>query len=544
MQDVQPARFSVAILVALTAPAAAAPSRAPVVVTLVIDQVPASFAETRWPLLPATGGFQRLLREGTRATIEYQHAVTDTAPGHATLMTGAPPRDSGIYTNELLDPATRTKISVLRDPATRVVAADGKERPSPSSSLAALRLPTIADGERAAHAHATIVSLSLKDRSALPGGGRAPTAVLWFDYGIGGFVTSTAFARAFPAWALRHGGPEAMHEQFTRTWTPLDEAFVKAHSSTLDAQPGEGDLDGIGIAFPHALGKSTNAPHAFRSTPFADEVLLALAVDAIDAAPPGEPMLLALSLSANDYVGHVFGPDSWEAWDELLRLDGALAHFFAALDERFGPRGWSLLVAADHGVDRMPEVAHAGGRLMPDELTGKLRAVAKRTVGDGDFILGIADPYVYVTDAARALPPEKRRALDDALAAELRATPGVAGVFDARHPAARCPAGVGLDACVCRSIPTGATGTAPELYVAAAPGWFFDPDIVVGKGASHGSVAPNDRRVPFVVRAPGRVAAGRVEKSPLPPSSFAVTAAHLLGIAPPPGARGGRDLAR
>ena len=66
----------------------------------------------------------------------------------------------------------------------------------------------------------------------------------------------------------------------------------------------------------------------------------------------------------------------------------------------------------------------------------------------------------------------------------------------------------------------------------------------IGKGASHGSFAPNDRMVPFVVRAPGRVAAGRVEKSPLAPSSVAVTAAHLLGSAPPPGARGGRDLAR
>jgi hypothetical protein len=542
---VQPARLGVALALLLVAPAAAA--RAPVVVTLVVDQFPASFADARWPLLPATGGFARLRREGTRATIEYQHAVTDTAPGHATLMTGAPPRESGIYANEILDPTTRKKISILRDPATRVVAADGKARPSPSSSLAALRLPTVADAERAAHPKATIVSLSLKDRSALPGGGRAPTAVVWFDAGLGGFVTSTAFAREFPSWALTHAGPAAMKAEYARTWTPLDEAFVKAHASTPDAQPGEGDLDGIGVSFPHALGTSTNAPHAFRSTPFSDEVLLALAVDAIDTAPADEPMLLALSLSGNDYVGHVYGPDSWEAWDELLRLDGALARFFAALDQRFGARGWSLVLAADHGVDRMPEVTHAGGRLLPDEMTPKLRAAARRAVGDGDWVLGVADPYVYVTAAARALDPARRRALDDALVAELRATPGVAGVWDVHAMPARCPAGVGLAACVCRSIPPGALappGDLVELYVAVAPGWFFDPDIVVGKGTSHGSAWPNDRTVPLLVRAPGRVAAGRVVAGTVPPSSFAVTAAHLLGVAPPAGARGGRDLTR
>ncbi|HEX9104615.1 MAG TPA: alkaline phosphatase family protein, partial [Polyangia bacterium] len=433
----QPVRLGVALLVfGLGAVAVAAPARAPIVVTLVIDQFPAAYADARWPLLPATGGFARLRREGTRATLAYDYAVTDTAPGHAALMTGASPRESGIYANEILDPATRKKVSILRDPATRVLAADGKPRELPSSSLAALRLPTLADGERSAHPSATIVSLSLKDRAALPGGGRAPTAVVWFDAGLGGFVTSTAFARAFPSWALTHAGPDAMRAVYARTWTLADPAFVAAHAATGDAQPGEGDLDGIGVVFPHALSRSTNAPHSFRSTPFADEVLLALAVDAIDAAPAAEPMLLALSLSGNDYVGHVFGPDSWEAWDELFRLDGALARFFAALDERFGARGWSLVLAADHGVDRMPEAAHAGGRLLPDEVAARLRAVAKRTLGDGDFILGVADPYVYVTDAARALPPDQRRALDDALARELGALPGVAGVFDARHPPA------------------------------------------------------------------------------------------------------------
>ncbi len=39
-------------------------------------------------------------------------------------------------------------------------------------------------------------------------------------------------------------------------------------------------------------------------------------------------------MSANDYVSHVFGPDSWESWDELYRLDAALGRFFGASDFR------------------------------------------------------------------------------------------------------------------------------------------------------------------------------------------------------------------
>lgn len=540
-------------------PAGADPARAPVVVTLVIDQLGAWVADTRWPLLPRTGGFARLRREGTSATLVYRHAVSDTAPGHAALYTGATARDSGIFANERIDQDSRRRVSMLRDATTRILASDGP-RDLPSSSLAALKLPTLADALRRAHPRATIVSLSLKDRAALFGGGRAPTAALWFDASLGRFVTSTAVARTFPVWALPLVGPDFLRTQLGRVWTAIDRPFVAAHAATPDAQPGEGDLDGIGVTFPHALASATDPAHAFRATPFADEILLALALAAVDARDAREPMLLALSLSANDYIGHVFGPDSWEAWDELLRLDRALADFCAALDARLGPRGWSLLLSADHGVVTMPEAGALArpwcksdtpdrwrrpcgelGRIRPDELADELRVVARRAVGDGDWIAGVADPYVTLTDGARALDEERQRRLHQALTVALQARVGVAAVYDARTPPPRCPDTDTVDALVCRSLVDGAPG---ELYVALRPGWFFDPDYVVGKGSSHGSAYLYDRAVPLVVRAPGRVAAGRVVDAPLDPAAFAATAARLFAIAPPSHARAGRDLTR
>jgi arylsulfatase A-like enzyme len=548
-----------AVSLAASSLAAEAPRpRPPVVIAIVVDQLGAWIADERWPTLPATGGLARLRREGTWAhALVYPYAVSDTAPGHAALFTGAIPRDDGIFANETVDDETRKRVSILRDEATHVVASDGP-RDLPSSSLRALRVPTLADALRAARPDATIVALSLKDRAAIFGGGRAPTATVWFDASLGRWVTSSAFAAAFPPWALPFAGPDFLRAQLDHAWEPLDRDFVAAHAATPDEQPGEGDLDGFGAAFPHLLAKSADPAKAFRATPFADEALLALALAAVDARDRDQPMLLALSLSANDYVGHLFGPDSWEAWDELLRLDAALGRFFAALDERLGSDGWAALLAGDHGVSTMPEAAALArpwcgrstpdrwlrscappGRLIPDELAEELRAVAERTLGPGDWIAGIADPYVYLAPPARALDPAARRRLDGALTAALRAHVGVAGVWDARRPPARCRAADDVEARVCRSLTTHAPG---ELYMALQPGWFFDPDYVVGKGTSHGSPYLYDRAVPLLARAPGRIPAGRVVDAPVGPAAYARTAARLLGVPPPPGARDGRDL--
>ena len=326
---------------------------------MVIDQFAAWIASERVPLLPADGGFARLRREGTWARVmTYEHAVCDTAPGHAALYTGAPPRQSGIFANETVDDEHHQRLSILRDPDSRVIASDGP-RPLVSSSLRALALPTLADALRAESPRATIVSLSLKDRAALPGGGRAPTASLWYDKALASFVTSTAVAKEFPAWALPIVPPDFIRAMKSKSWT-LDGReleFVRAHAPGDDDAFGEGVLPGEHATFPHALGDARDPADAFRATPFADDTLLALGLAAVDARDRDQPMLLAISLSANDYIGHVYGPDSWESWAELSRLDGALARFFAALDQRVGAGNWGITLAADHGATTMPEAA-------------------------------------------------------------------------------------------------------------------------------------------------------------------------------------------
>src|SRR5262249_27074296 len=137
-------------------------------------------------------------------------------------------------------------------------------------------------------------------------------------------------------------------------WTLRNDesAFVSTHAETADAQAGEGDLAGLGAMFPHAV----TSTKTMRATPIGDALLFGLARGALEyiggrarGDEKAPPALLALSLSSNDYINHVFGPHSWEAWAELYELDKGLAALFTEADRAVGPNGWAAMLTADHG---------------------------------------------------------------------------------------------------------------------------------------------------------------------------------------------------
>lgn len=527
-------------------------AKQPFVVAIVVDQLSAWVAWSRWPELPKDGGFARLAREGTWVkTMRYPYAVTDTAPGHTSLHTGKLPAESGIFGNEVPEP-NGTRVSILRDPKVKPIAWDGA-RDVPGSSAARLQSDTVADRLRAAHPKALIVSVSVKDRGAILPAGQHPSHVLWFDSSLDNFVTSTAFASTFPPWAMGIGDTKAIVAARAKPWELTDAAWVKAHAAGPDDQAGEGDLEGLGTKFPHVAKTAA----AFRALPAGDETIVKLGLAAIAADyDPSKPTLLLLSFSASDVIGHVFGPDSWEAWDQLRKLDATLAMLFDALDERAGAPV-SVLLSADHGNISMPEISPeragvkcasdpferpcvAGQRLGPNALRDELIAAAKRSLGPGHWIAGLADPYVYLSPEARALPDARRVLLDKTIRATLAKHASIADVLDTRTFATRCPevlshargmpdrARLGEDVLVlvCRSW----SPEAGDYYVLPKPGSFFDGEIVVGKGTSHGTPYTYDRTVSMLVRAPGLVDAGRVIEEPVDFSAYSALEAAFVGL--------------
>ena len=91
------------------------------VVVIVIDQFRGDYLE-RYRDKFGEGGFRLLIDHGANFTdCNYDYANTRTAPGHATLFTGAYTDGHGIVANEWWDPKKRRMVTSVEDDDTKQV---------------------------------------------------------------------------------------------------------------------------------------------------------------------------------------------------------------------------------------------------------------------------------------------------------------------------------------------------------------------------------------------------------------------------------------
>src|ERR1700727_126292 len=115
------------------------------VVVIVIDQFRGDYLE-RYRDQFGEGGFRLLLDHGANFTdCNYNYANTRTAPGHATLFTGAYSDGHGIAANEWWDAKKKQMITSVEDDNTKLVGAEGADKDKVGSSPHNLLADTIGD---------------------------------------------------------------------------------------------------------------------------------------------------------------------------------------------------------------------------------------------------------------------------------------------------------------------------------------------------------------------------------------------------------------
>jgi predicted AlkP superfamily pyrophosphatase or phosphodiesterase len=521
-------------LIALAGSAAAQPR---LVVVIVVDQMRASFLDEF--AADYRDGFRRLRAEGAVFLDAHQdHALTETSPGHATIATGAYPSHHGVVGNDIWDRQTRTLVGTVLDDASRMV---GTERRSGRSPHRLMR-STLGDWLKQQSPRSKVFSVSLKDRSAVLSAGLRPDGAYWYDERTGNFVTSDYYHDELPGWLTGFNAAKHADAYFGTSWLPV--------FSDRDPEP-VGDTPAGAArysAFPHVLAGDGASPDRryytrLRLTPFADRLTLDLAEALIEAEDLGgdeAPDLLAVALSAADYIGHRYGPWSDEVRDYYGRLDGYLGELLSSLDARVGAGGYAFVLTADHGVMPMPERieerSEKAGRMHPDEILAFVEPVVAGAARRNEIPAMPTLRYehgVIFDFGAEPVREDQLDALARAVAAELAEHPFVAGVYT--H--AQLRAGHDDDSPwygrVERSF---YPDRAPDVVVVTAQNHLITEEAA---NASHGSPYAYDSHVPLVFVGPGMKTGEYAE--PVRTVDIAPTLAAWLAIEPPADLDG-RDL--
>ena len=338
--------------------------RPALVVVLTIDQFMPDYLE-RWRD-QLTGGLGRLASEGAVFTRAFHdHAITETAPGHASILSGRFPYSTGIAGNA---------VGVNTDDAPLIGTHETGASPSRFQGT------TLADWLTAADPESRVLSVSRKDRGAILPIGRGKHPVYWYARSTGRFTTSSWYADTLPTWV------QAFNEErhvFTRYAGQVWDLLLPP-SAYPEPDSVAGESFGQEYLFPYTMPPdSMRAASMLVAFPFMDQHTLDFAwrgVRALELGQRAHTDLLAVSLSTTDAVGHRWGPDSREMHDHVLRLDRMLGTFLDSLVAVVGAERLAVVLTADHGMATSPEVRTAANasarRVYLDEFQGAVNAAA------------------------------------------------------------------------------------------------------------------------------------------------------------------------
>jgi alkaline phosphatase len=525
-----------ALFAALAFPATLAAEPAPkpkLIVAISVDQFSADiFAEYRPHF---TGGLKRLA-DGVVFPSGYQsHAATETCPGHSTILTGARPSRSGIVANNWID------LSVPRDDK-RVYCSEDPDLPGTNSktyvvSPKLLKVPTLGDRLKAVDSQTRVVAVAGKDRSAVMMGGHR-TDEIWF-WKDKSFVTLADRTAPPPAIVAQ---VNARVVEFLAKDPPPVPVSAACQSRALPVPIGADKQ--VGVIIDGKAGNPLSLNAMFELDRGTADIAINLMKDMKLGRGPSIDVL-AVGLSATDYVGHIFGTSGAEMCAQMTALDATIGLILSELDATGVP--YAVVLTADHGGHDLPERNKMRGfpkaerlepGLKPDEIAAPLlkkfglRLKDPLLHSDGPF----GDWYVSrqvsgklrtkVIAAAKTKLLEHRQVHTILTADELKKMPSPQPPVDEWTMAERLRA----------SFDPARSGDLIVLLKAHVTP-ISDPKILV---ATHGSPWIYDRRVPIVFYRPRTI--GFEQPLGVETVDILPTLAALVDLKIPPGEIDGRCL--
>jgi predicted AlkP superfamily pyrophosphatase or phosphodiesterase len=448
-------------------------------------------------------GIKKLINEGTYfKNASYEYLLTQSAPGHATIATGAEPSFHGITSDNWYTPLKNELINCTKDVSVNSV---GGSFESGLHSPVNLLVSTFSDELAiATNKKAKVFGVGLKESSAIFSAGHTANAAYWFDNTTGTWMSSSYYISALPDWVNDFNAMKFSDTYMNSTWNLLRPA--KDYADCLpDSNSFEIGFNNINY-FPYDLKKlrpgntfsSKNDYSLLRETPFGNSLTTNFAIRLIQKERLGKDDVtdyLSICYSATDYIGHRFGPSSVEMGDAILRLDDDIKNLLTFINDTIGKKNVLIYFTAAHGISEIPAVLEKNripsGYFQQNQALQLLRSYLNAIYGEGEWVKGYSERQIFLN---RTLIEDARLSLDDVQKKVARFLVQFTGV-EAAYPYSAFEANDFGNGNLKRIINNFSPQRSGDVIVILNPGWVEKVSDFV---TNHNSPYEYDSHVPLI----------------------------------------------
>lgn len=506
-------------------------------VIMVIDQLAYHYIPKLYPHL--RGGLRFLLNHG----IVYENAYfplsnPSTGPSHTSLNTGTLPKTHGVIGNSWNAP-DGSKVACDMDSVeyAAVLAPDGDVY-----DYAKGPYQIMADGitdqfmlREGPCARRESYSISLKSCAAICTANKMGKAI-WFDEQSGNFTSSLAYFDELPCWLKSFNNAKRVSQISQVTWRlayPCKKrpyCFKNINNYQYSLRP-----EGLAGKTIPVNGNSKNPFELYVRTPAANKLLFDCALSCINAHMSRKcdtEMLLWISLSPLDLIGHDYGPDSLEAIDMIYHLDCQIKQFMDCINSKLKRTETLYILTADHGVSPIPELLQDQGftnaqRIVYDDIAKELNAKAQKDFGVTGTVANTQSAQLFVNkQQLHKLPAEKQTEVLASLQKQLLSHSGIKRVWTLKELEQACFEPDTIEAFYQNQI---FPGRSSQLIVQTFP-YAIPTDFK--KGTGHYTPYEYDTHVPLILYQK-RALSDRVIHEKVWTLQLANTLAYLLDIPKP-----------
>jgi predicted AlkP superfamily pyrophosphatase or phosphodiesterase len=379
------------------------PQKPRLIIGIVVEQMRYDYLVRYWDKF-GENGFKKLAEQGANCRNTYlNYAYTESAPGFATIYTGATPSEHGIIGNFWYERMKKEKVYCVADPQAQTMGSTNQV-----GQMSPFRLLTTTLGDQMklfSNERSKVFSLAMKDLAAVIPGGHTANGAFWYDQVGGGWVSSSYYyPDSLPKWVTDFNLKDLQNVYLNRKWQRL--LPVDQYTESLP----DSSIFELGIrwnytTFPYDLSllRGTIKPYEILTmTPFGNTLTTDFAIAALineKLGQDGYTDMLCVAYSPMEGIGNLYGPQSVEIQDAYLRLDKEIAHLIEVAEDRCGRDNVLIFLTSDHGVSDVP--LHLKSLRIPSGYISDMKVLAlgksylRAIYGAEEWIVSYNDKQIY-----------------------------------------------------------------------------------------------------------------------------------------------------